>query len=193
MNIEDIGEEGIRFERDLDTPAVRELLQSEGVGKERAPLELCEGEAFAKVRLWLTRMDSTVFVRGSMHGAFAISCRRCLQPASVELKDDAVALTFLPREAFAIEGDEIELDVDDLDTYAHDGETLDLGDLLREHLLLAAPIAPLCREDCPGIESVAGASAGEPAEAGDRGSISGWKAQLEQLRDSLGGADAEEK
>ncbi len=190
LYIEDIGEEGVRFERDLDAPAVRELLQREGVGKTRAPLSLCEGETFAKVRLSLTRMDSTVFVRGSMHGAFAIPCRRCLQAAPVELADDGVALTFLPREAFAIEGDEIELDVDDLDTYAHDGESLDLGDLLREHLMLAAPIAPLCREDCPGIEGVDPiAEVGEFAE-GDKKAISGWKAKLEQLRGSLDGAEA---
>jgi uncharacterized protein len=191
LNIADIGEEGIRFERDLDTPAVRALLQSTGVGKKREPLELADGEASAEVRLWLTRMDSTVFVRGSMRGAFVVPCRRCLQPAPVALQDDGVALTFLPREAFAIEGDEIELDVDDLDTYAHDGETLEIGDLLREHLMLAAPIAPLCREDCPGIAPEGGADTS--AEAGETTSNSGWKAKLEQLRGSLGGAEADKK
>jgi uncharacterized protein len=31
------------------------------------------------------------------------------------------------------------------------GNVLNLGELLRQNLLLAAPLQPLCREECPGL------------------------------------------
>ena len=175
LQIADIGEEGLHFERDLDDAAVRDLLAGGDV-------ELLEGETSARLGLYLMRNESTVFVRGSITGSFTIACSRCLKPAAVDLRDDKVALTYLPKEAFAVEGEEIELDVDDLDTYAHDGETIDLGELLREHLLLAVPIAPLCEEGCPGIAVDGPANGAAEADAAPK---SAWKAQLQALKGSL--------
>ena len=30
--------------------------------------------------------------------------------------------------------------------------TLDLGEIIRQHIVLHLPLKPLCRPDCPGIE-----------------------------------------
>ncbi|MFM7320032.1 MAG: YceD family protein, partial [Armatimonadota bacterium] len=32
-----------------------------------------------------------------------------------------------------------------------EGTVLDVGELLRQSLILEAPLQPLCREDCPGV------------------------------------------
>ena len=40
---------------------------------------------------------------------------------------------------------------DAADGYALDGDLLDLEPALRDALVLALPLAPLCREDCPGL------------------------------------------
>src|SRR5262249_59428827 len=39
----------------------------------------------------------------------------------------------------------------DEDGYALDGNLLDLEPVLRDALVLALPLAPLCRQDCPGL------------------------------------------
>jgi uncharacterized protein len=42
------------------------------------------------------------------------------------------------------------------DDYRADGEVYDLEDLVRDELLLAMPLAPMCRPDCEGLVVAAG-------------------------------------
>lgn len=171
VEIAELSEVGTRFERDLDDAGVRELLSS-------ATLEMAPGEGFAKVRLDLFCLEKVVHLHGSLLGAYHVPCARCLGPARVELAEEQLSLSFLPKAAWVDEGEEIALEAEDLETYAHDGVVVDIGELLREHLVLALPIAPLCREDCEGLE----AATSEP-ELEVEGSLSGWKAQLARLKE----------
>lgn len=168
-DIDDIGDEGLRVERGLDGDAVRGLLAE-------AKVELRPGETFAQLDLELRRVDTTVFVQGRMLGRFHIPCSRCLGPAPIEIDERGMRLTFLPRGAWASMGEEVELGVEDLETYTHDGESIDLGVLLREQLVLAIPIAPLCGEDCAGIEQ---------ESQGDSGAGAGWKDALQRIKESM--------
>lgn len=164
LSIADIGEEGRRLQRELSAAEVRELLGSTGV-------ETQPEDGGASIDLELTRVQETVFVRGAISGSFSIACSRCLEPARIELQEPRLRLTFLPPLEPA--GGELELEQDDLDTFTHDGEQIDIGALLREYLVLAIPIAPLCREECDGIEAPEGLTTEEgPA----------WKAALRRIR-----------
>jgi uncharacterized protein len=42
------------------------------------------------------------------------------------------------------------------ETYPYDGERLDLAEMLREQVILAGPMHPLCRKDCLGLCPVCG-------------------------------------
>ncbi len=44
-------------------------------------------------------------------------------------------------------GEEVEGDV----RYFYQGENVELAPMLREHIILAAPMKPLCREECAGL------------------------------------------
>jgi uncharacterized protein len=44
----------------------------------------------------------------------------------------------------------VEVDEGD-DRYFYQGDHVELGPMLREHIILAAPMQPLCREDCAGL------------------------------------------
>lgn len=169
FNINDIGDDGLRVERELEAERVRDLLAE-------AQVELSEGESYAALDVELRRVDSTVFVQGAMRGRFFIPCSRCLGPAPIEIDEPAMRLTFLPKSAWAALGEEVELGVEDLDTYTHDGESIDLAVLLREQMVLAIPIAPLCSEDCGGIER---ASEGDP-KAGSE-----WKDALKRIKETM--------
>jgi uncharacterized protein len=57
---------------------------------------------------------------------------------------------------------------DEADTYPLGADRVDLEPMLRDTLLLALPIAPLCRDDCPGPdpdEHPVAVEGGETADA----------------------------
>ena len=78
---------------------------------------------------------------GRVHTQVQVTCRRCLAPVSVEV-DDEVRLLFTEDE-----------DNDDpaAVTIPPRSAELELGGVVREALILAAPKFPLCREDCRGL------------------------------------------
>ena len=94
------------------------------------------------------------FAAGTFKGYVRVACSRCVEPVRLDI-DERVRLTFMPPEelpaddAVAEEGEE--LAEGDLDTFAFDGEKVDLEPFLREQIVLAVPFAPLCREDCKGL------------------------------------------
>jgi len=68
-------------------------------------------------------------------------CARCLEPVPQTIE-------VLCRELFSYEQGAGDVDEDG---YALDGDLLDLEPVLRDALVLALPLAPLCRQDCPGL------------------------------------------
>jgi uncharacterized protein len=124
-----------------------------------APPPLDFGEDLVQVRdltgdLRLTRTNRGLLVQGTLRSAIAQTCSRCLRdiewPVEVELDEEALpSIDFasgLPVDATE-EPDALRLT---------DHHELDLEEEVRDGLLLAEPIAPLCREDCPGLCIVCG-------------------------------------
>jgi uncharacterized protein len=104
--------------------------------------------------LRLTRTNRGLLVQGMLRSAIAQTCSRCLRdiewPVEVELDEEALpSIDFtsgLPVDATE-EPDALRLT---------DHHELDLEEEVRAGLLLAEPIAPLCRGDCPGLCIVCG-------------------------------------
>jgi uncharacterized protein len=84
----------------------------------------------------LESVQGGVEVTGRATGAWRGPCRRCLEPIDGRL-DVPIHELFADVPA---EGE----------TYPIDHDTIDLAPMTRDALLLALPLAPLCREDCPG-------------------------------------------
>jgi uncharacterized protein len=94
-------------------------------------------EATVSVSLRLESLTDGIVVDGELRAPWADSCRRCLAPASGEVVTEVHELyqqTLTDPDAFEIIGDQF-----------------DLVPMIRENLLLDAPIAPICREDCAGL------------------------------------------
>lgn len=98
--------------------------------------------------LSINRVESTIRVHGNVAGRVAFECGRCLEAASTSFEFDA---NFVLMEAAQFEstyeGEEIELDADDLDVSVYSGEDIDLGPLVREAILLELPILPRCPDE----------------------------------------------
>jgi uncharacterized protein len=107
----------------------------------------------------VSKSGTDVVLHGKLAAELVVPCARCLEPARVSVKQDLSALAVLRskmRQARGKRGskgkdEEDEESPPDADMIAYDGETLVLDDLVRDELLLAVPMIPLCSEACPGI------------------------------------------
>ena len=103
------------------------------------------------------RVGPTVLLQGRCEAEFVLDCARCL----CEVREE-VALSFTHvleqrPDADELDGD-LELEDGDLDVSYIDGPEFDVDDIVREHLLLALPLVPVCRDDCRGLCPSCGAN-----------------------------------
>lgn len=86
--------------------------------------------------LVLEATGTAVVVTGTVRAVATCACRRCLEPFEQPV-EATIREIFEPRPT---EGE----------TYPLVSEHIDVVPLVRDAVLLSLPLAPLCREDCPG-------------------------------------------
>ena len=143
VTLRQIPPDGLDLEFDLSGPFARKAL---------AGTEARADDAKIAAQVHLQRVVHDVFTRGRVSGKVTVACSRCAKDAELAL-DAPFELTFVPPASDGRTGDaeEVELTAEELDVVPYDGEAVELEDTLREQLLLAFPIAPLCREACKGL------------------------------------------
>ncbi|HEX8002207.1 MAG TPA: DUF177 domain-containing protein [Mycobacteriales bacterium] len=98
------------------------------------------------LRLRLEAVMEGVLVSGTVSGPLVGECGRCLDPVTSSVEVDLQELYAYP-ESDATEDEASRLE----------GDFLDLEPALRDAVVLALPLTPLCREDCGGLCAVCGA------------------------------------
>jgi len=101
--------------------------------------------------------DESVHVRGRLSARLGVDCSRCLERFEFPV-EQPVDLFYLPRVAQQEEEEDVALDDRELVVAYYTAGRVDLGEALREQLLLALPMKRLCREDCRGLCPVCGAN-----------------------------------
>lgn len=98
------------------------------------------------------RLESVVegvFVSGSVSAELTGECGRCLGPLQRPLTVDV-------GELFAYPDSATEQTTDETEIRRIDGDRLDLEPALRDAVVLALPLTPLCRDECAGLCSGCG-------------------------------------
>ena len=165
--------------RPVDCPAVaehsefvipvRDLIGKPGSMREISlsiPAPEHYGEAVARVTEGSTlaidgRLESVhegILASGEIRTEAAAECVRCLEPVEVAIEADF-------QELFAY------LDQDGYDYQVVD-ETIDLGPIVRDQVVLQLPFQPMCSPDCPGLDPDTGLKRPE-----------GWQAPTEERLD----------
>jgi uncharacterized protein len=105
----------------------------------------------------LHKTGTQVHLVGRIQTSLELTCSRCLEPCTVAF-DQPFDVLYLPQaEPRAQTGEpEVEVNDDDLSVAFYQDEVIDLGQLMREQFYLAAPMKPLCAEDCRGLCPVCG-------------------------------------
>jgi uncharacterized protein len=126
--------------------------------------------------LRLSKSGPDVVVRATLSADLVVPCSRCLEPATVPVREELSVLA-VPgaapkpakpagkgaraskadrdgvangRDHAAPDADE-GVELEDADVITYDGENLVLDELIRDELLLGIPMIPLCSESCAGI------------------------------------------
>lgn len=133
----------------------------DGLAVELGPDFALAGPVNARFRL--SRTTRGLLVDGDAHAVLADSCSRCLRPVEVhldvEFHEEALPSVELTTGAPVNAGTEPDV------ARLTDHHEIELEPFVREAIQLAAPIAPLCRPDCPGLCAVCGQElAGGPHE-----------------------------
>lgn len=119
------------------------------------------------VNLEVRQQESAITVAGTVEGTAVRQCVRCLtdyedplfltlyadylRQVEAALKSGASSRR-AERKSKARGQEPTEEDADEQDElYHYQGDHLDLTPMLREQIILAAPMQPLCREDCAGL------------------------------------------
>jgi uncharacterized protein len=115
------------------------------------------------VSLDLTNIEGLVAVTGVLEGTIIRECVRCLKEYEDPLAF-SVRAAFIPEPKSAprhpkrvdprkarAEVIEAEPDEEPDDQYHYQGNQLELAPMLREHVILSAPMQPLCSDDCLGL------------------------------------------
>ena len=97
--------------------------------------------------------DDAVQFRGHLKAVLRLHCGRCLE-AFIHTLDEDLDLFFMPRGAEPDENEEeqdVALSDRDMVVAFYDKDRIDLGEIVREQILLEVPLRRLCREDCRGL------------------------------------------
>lgn len=94
------------------------------------------GEADVELDLVAESVLEGVMVEGSIHAPWTAPCRRCLEPVEGAMDVEV-------RELF-------EQDATPGETYPIEDDHIDLEPLVRDAVLLALPLSPLCSDTCRG-------------------------------------------
>ena len=130
-------------------------------------------------KLQATHTNPGPLLEGAADAHVAASCARCLKPI-----DTAVHANFAEQYYATVPvdtGAAIMAAPLDAKTIGSDFK-IDLTSLLREELILATPLAPLCREDCEGLCPVCGEDRNDRPHTHEEAVDTRWSA-LQGLKD----------
>ncbi len=85
-------------------------------------------------------------LRAHLKGSLQATCSRCLELANIPLSIP-LTISFVEKDVGALDDE----DAGDEHIQPITDRTIDLGVAIRDEILLAMPISPLCKDDCVGI------------------------------------------
>ncbi|GAA0418310.1 hypothetical protein Acor_19680 [Acrocarpospora corrugata] len=127
-------------------------------------------DADVELELRLEAVMEGVLVTGTAKVPLSGECSRCLDPLTSEIEVGFQELFFYSAE-----------DASEDDSLLH-GELLDLEPSFRDAVVLALPLSPVCREDCPGLCPECGVKLADAGADHSHDRVDGRWASLQGLK-----------
>jgi DUF177 domain-containing protein len=110
-------------------------------------------------RVRLDRIDTGILARGDVEGSIELECSRCLEHFTAPVRvhfEEGFAPSIEVHTGTALPPPE-----DDLTFTIDANHILDLSEALRQNIIAALPIQPVCREGCAGLCPLCGGNRNE--------------------------------
>ena len=95
------------------------------------------------------KINEKILIKGTIETQIELECSRCLEHFPYSIGED-FQVVFEPFSS-DIQEEEIELEKEDLDIGFYKEGIIDLTEVVREQILLAVPMIPICKEGCKGL------------------------------------------
>ena len=109
-----------------------------------------EVEGFVEGKAKVTRINKGVLVQCKLTAEVKLICSRCLDaflcPISFTAEEEFLPISDVSDDLTLSSPEQSE------EFTIDDKNVLDLGELIRQYVLLNLPMKPLCRPDCPGVK-----------------------------------------
>jgi uncharacterized protein len=133
---------------------ITDILRQPGLSRDfhyEGPIDLIQVELVGdiEVDLKLTNASSRIIVTGMIRARAKLPCSRCIEEY-VQVLEIPVQEEFLPEGSPEL--DEETMGWDNLSLFEYSENQIDLYELIRQNIVSAVPIKPLCVENCPGIK-----------------------------------------
>lgn len=108
-----------------------------------------EGPIKADIRL--VNVGKSILVDGTIKAAIRLNCVRCLKDFETCIAVPIEEEYSRAPKVFTARGDEVELNDEDFVFKIEEDNSIDLGEAIRQNLLISLPIKPLCKRTCEGL------------------------------------------
>ncbi|HEY3997963.1 MAG TPA: DUF177 domain-containing protein [Candidatus Xenobia bacterium] len=109
--------------------------------------------------LKLTNAGSRILVEGIVEATARVQCARCVETFDLHEKID-IHEEFLPSGSEELPKGP-DLHPEELSVFIYDEDRIDIEEVIRQNIIAALPIQPLCRPDCGGLCTVCGVNRNE--------------------------------
>lgn len=156
VKIEEIQDKGLELNEPIAAAVVDEALAATVGFKRKAA-----GQLHAKLK----KLSGRVLLDGWFETAVVAPCKRCVKDVelSVPVRFELALVPEVKKHHDGGEGDDDgkaaragSFRLEDADSEPFDGKTIQLDPIIREQLVLALPVAVLCKDDCKGLCTVCG-------------------------------------
>jgi len=112
-------------------------------------INIAGGSSMVQGKVGLMRTHRGILVKGTLHTEVEVTCSRCLSlfscPLALSIEDEYFPIMDV------VSGASLPLPEEPGCFTIDEHHTLDLTEAIRQYMLLAIPMKPLCREDCAGL------------------------------------------
>jgi len=112
-------------------------------------VDIANGSSLVQGKISLMRTDRSILVKGVLHTEVEVTCSRCLSlfsyPLTLNVEEEYFPTTDV------VSGASLPLPEEPGCFTIDEHHILDLTEAIRQYVLLATPMKPLCREDCAGL------------------------------------------
>ena len=107
------------------------------------------GDSMVEGKVSLVRTDRGILVKATLHTEVEVTCSRCLSlfscPLALNIEEEYFPVTDV------VSGISVSLPEEPGCFTIDEHHELDLTEAIRQYVLLAVPMKPICREDCAGL------------------------------------------